>query len=55
MFVAVNGTEFERDWPTRDCDGENWAGIEVWVRGESDVETTGELQTQRQHVTTTPS
>lgn len=55
VFVRVNGTTFERDWPTTDCAGENWAGIEVWISGDSDEETTVELGTRCQHVTTTPS
>lgn len=55
VFVTVNGAEFERGWPPTDCSGENWAGIEVWVRGESDEETTVALGTRCQHVTTTPS
>ena len=55
VFVAVNDAEFERDWPRTDCAGENWAGIEVWIRGTTDEETTVELQTRCQHVTTTPS
>ena len=55
VFVTVNGTTFERDWPTTDCAGENWAGIEVRVSGGPDDETTVELGTRCQHVTTTPS
>ena len=55
VFVTVNGTTFERDWPMTDCEGENWAGIEVRIRGGSDEETTVELGTRCQHVTTTPS
>ncbi|KPN29909.1 hypothetical protein SY89_00629 [Halolamina pelagica] len=55
VFVTVNGTEFERDWPMTDCDGENWAGIEVRLRGGRDEKTTVALGTRCQHVTTTPS
>ena len=55
LFLTVNGTEFERDWPATDCEGENWAGIEVWIRGKTDDETTVELQTRCQHVTMAPS
>ena len=55
VFVTVNGTEFERDWPMTGCDSENWAGIEVRIRDGPDEETTVELQTRCQHVTTTPS
>lgn len=55
VFVTVNGTTFERDWPTADCAGENWAGIEVRVSGVPGEETMVELGTRCQHVTTTPS
>jgi hypothetical protein len=38
VFVTVNGAEFEREWPATDCDGENWAGIELRIRGGPDEE-----------------
>jgi len=54
VLVTVDGAEFERDWPTADCDDPNWAGIELWIRGGPDAEPTLELRTNCQHVTATP-
>ncbi|GAB7093830.1 hypothetical protein JCM30237_09820 [Halolamina litorea] len=55
VFVTVNGTDFERDWPMTDCDGENWAGIEVRIRGGAGSAPSVELGTRCQHVATTPT
>ena len=56
VTVTVDGTEFERDWPGFEdpelpCEGENWAGIEVRVRGPPDESPSVRVMANCQHVT----
>jgi hypothetical protein len=36
ILVTVDGTEFEKSWPTSECSESTWTGAEVWIRGTSD-------------------
>ncbi|MCD2199621.1 hypothetical protein LPA44_06895 [Halobacterium sp. KA-4] len=55
VVVTVDGRRFERDWPGFEqpelpCNGQNWAGIEVWVSNE-DGEPSVRIEPNCQHVT----
>jgi hypothetical protein len=57
VIITVDGTRFERDWPGMEdeqipCDGENWAGIEVYVKNGSDDTPEIRLETNCQQVFT---
>lgn len=56
IVVTVDGTRSEHDWPRIDysqlpCEGENWAGIEVWIEHGSDGTPNIRLEANCQHVT----
>ncbi|NEU58409.1 hypothetical protein [Halorussus sp. MSC15.2] len=50
VLVTVDGREFERQWPNPDCSGDNWAGVEVWIRGPSGSAPSVEVKGNCQHV-----
>lgn len=56
VAVTVDGDRFERGWPGVEsealpCEGENWAGIEVWIEGGPDESPSVRLEATCQHVT----
>lgn len=55
IHVTVDDRAFEFDWPSFDhpqlpCEGENWVGIELWIRGQQGETPDVKLQTNCQHV-----
>ena len=55
VHVSVDETDFEFNWPGFEnpqlpCEGENWVGIELWIRGQQDETPNVQLQTNCQHV-----
>lgn len=56
VVVTVDGNRFEEQWPGFEnpelpCEGENWAGIEVWVEGNPGETPSVRMETNCQHVT----
>lgn len=56
VVVTVDGTRFERDWPGIEnpqlpCEGDNWAGVEIWIEGGPDESPDVRVETTCQHVT----
>lgn len=56
VIVQVDGNRFERQWPGFEqselpCEGENWAGIEIWIEGGAEQEPSTRMETNCQHVT----
>ncbi|WP_202614512.1 hypothetical protein [Halostella litorea] len=55
VVVTVDGERFERPWPAfageRECSGENWEGVEVWVEGGPDESPSVRITGNCQHVT----
>ena len=54
--VTVDGERFEKQWPGFEnqglpCEGENWAGIELWIEGNPDETPSVRMETNCQHVT----
>ena len=56
VIVDIDGNRFEKQWPGFEqselpCDGENRAGIELWIEGDADEEPSIRMETNCQHVT----
>jgi hypothetical protein len=56
VVVTVDGTRFERPWPGFEepqlpCEGQNWAGVELWVEGGRDGAPGLRVEGDCQHVT----
>jgi hypothetical protein len=56
VTVGVDGNEFERQWPGFEepempCEGENRAGVEVWIENSPDGDTSVRMESNCQHVT----
>jgi hypothetical protein len=54
--VTVDGERFEKQWPGFEsqglpCEGENWAGIELWIEGNPEETPSVRMETNCQHVT----
>ena len=54
--VTVDGERFEKQWPGFEnqglpCEGENRAGIELWIEGNPDETPSVRMETNCQHVT----
>ena len=56
VIVTVDGTRIERNWPGFEteelpCEGDNWAGIEVYVESGSNGSPDVRIEANCQHVT----
>jgi hypothetical protein len=56
VTVGVDGNEFERQWPGFEepempCEGENRAGVEIWIENSPDGDTDVRMESNCQHVT----
>lgn len=56
VTVDVDGNEFERQWPRFEetglpCEGENWAGVEIWIEENPSEKASVRMESNCQHVT----